>query len=175
MIDGVTGSDHGEPHLDAGHCHHLRQHPAGGNIPEAILLTFTIFQSLPATPYFKMIDIWLFFSMNLMVVSSQGKKEVTELWQVVCLIFHTYLEYVVQTVEKSEKRYQLSPFPKRYSCFRLTQISKLQHPSCAQSDLNFCPHTHSFVKLSVPMSTEDRRSRQCMSQCPMTVPGALCV
>ena len=29
-----------------------------------------IFQSLPATPYFKMIDIWLFFSMNLMVVST---------------------------------------------------------------------------------------------------------
>ena len=26
-------------------------------------------QSLPATPYFKMIDIWLFFTMNLMVVS----------------------------------------------------------------------------------------------------------
>jgi len=51
-------------------------------------ISASIQQSLPATPYFKMIDIWLFFSMNLMVV---------------CLIFHTYLEYVVQTVEKSEK------------------------------------------------------------------------
>ena len=32
--------------------------------------TMFIFQSLPATPYFKMIDIWLFFSMNLMVGSN---------------------------------------------------------------------------------------------------------
>jgi len=56
-------------------------------------ISASIQQSLPATPYFKMIDIWLFFSMNLMVV---------------CLIFHTYLEYVVQTVEKNEKRSTMS-------------------------------------------------------------------
>ena len=45
----------------------------------------SIFQTLPATPYFKMIDIWLFFSMNLMVIS---------------LIFHTYLQYVVKKEKK---------------------------------------------------------------------------
>ena len=112
-------------------------------IPEAIQLNFTIFQSLPATPYFKMIDIWLFFSMNLMVVSSQGKKEVKELWQVVCLIFHTYLEYVVQTVEKSEKRYQLSLFPKRYSSFRLkSQNCSIRHV-LSQIYTSVPTHTHS--------------------------------
>ena len=41
--NGVTGPDHGEPHLDAGHCYHFRQHPAGGKIPETILLESTIF------------------------------------------------------------------------------------------------------------------------------------
>ena len=84
---GVTGPDHGEPHLDAGHRHHLRQHPAGGRIPKISLPPSSqpavnsgrknnnpFFQSLPATPYFKMIDIWLFFSMNLMVVSDQIKR-----------------------------------------------------------------------------------------------------
>ena len=34
-----------------------------------------IFQSLPATPYFKMIDIWLFFSMNLMVGSNHRQSK----------------------------------------------------------------------------------------------------
>ena len=109
-------------------------------IPEAIQLNFTIFQSLPATPYFKMIDIWLFFSMNLMVVSSQGKKEVTELWQVVCLIFHTYLEYVVQTVEKSEKRYQLSFSPKDI----LVSASNLKTAAsvmCSVRSILLSPHT----------------------------------
>ena len=49
---------------------------------------------------------------------------------------------------------------------------------CAQPVLSLCPYFHSW--LSVPMmqsdlamSTEDRQSRQCMSQCPMTAPGAL--
>merc|ERR1719336_98494 len=56
-------------------------------ISHHVSLTFSL-QSLPATPYFKMIDIWLFFTMNLMVL---------------CLIFHTYLEYVIQTVEQREK------------------------------------------------------------------------
>ena len=37
-----------------------------------VSLTFSL-QSLPATPYFKMIDIWLFFTMNLMVVSDLEK------------------------------------------------------------------------------------------------------
>ena len=89
-------------------------------ISEIIQKYITIFQSLPATPYFKMIDIWLFFSMNLMVVSVKewfGRHSLL-LQQVVCLIFHTYLEYVIQTVEKNEQRYQLflsftfSPKPK---------------------------------------------------------------
>jgi len=56
-------------------------------------ISASIQQSLPATPYFKMIDIWLFFTMNLMVL---------------CLIFHTYLEYVIQTVEQREKRSTMS-------------------------------------------------------------------
>ena len=37
-------------------------------ISHLVAVTFSL-QSLPATPYFKMIDIWLFFTMNLMVVS----------------------------------------------------------------------------------------------------------
>ena len=79
-----------------------------------------------------------------MVVSSQGKKEVTELWQVVCLIFHTYLEYVVQTVEKSEKRYQLSLFPKRYSSFRLkSQNCSFRHV-LSQIYTSVPTHTHSW-------------------------------
>ena len=50
-----------------------------------------IFKTLPATPYFKMIDIWLFFSMNLMVLS---------------LIFHTYLENIVgKETDKQVIRY----------------------------------------------------------------------
>ena len=43
-------------------------------------------KTLPATPYFKMIDIWLFFTMNLMVLS---------------LIFHTYLENIVGREEEN--------------------------------------------------------------------------
>ena len=51
-----------------------------------------VIKTLPATPYFKMIDIWLFFSMNLMVLS---------------LIFHTYLENIVgKEAEKKDKRYR---------------------------------------------------------------------
>ena len=51
-------------------------------------ITASIQQTLPATPYFKMIDIWLFFSMNLMVIS---------------LIFHTYLQFVVKKETKDNE------------------------------------------------------------------------
>jgi hypothetical protein len=44
-------------------------------------ISASIQQSLPATPYYKMIDIWLFFSMNLMVYS---------------LSFHTYLQHIIK-------------------------------------------------------------------------------
>ena len=72
-------------------------------------------QSLPATPYFKMIDIWLFFTMNLMVVSNLGRtRSRKRLPQVLCLIFHTYLEYVIQTVEQREKRCQQDQITSRY-------------------------------------------------------------
>ena len=111
-------------------------------IPETIQLNFTIFQSLPATPYFKMIDIWLFFSMNLMVVSIQRKKEVTELWQVVCLIFHTYLEYVVQTVEKSEKRYVPTlPFPEKIFLFSLSNLKTAASVMSSVRPILVSPHT----------------------------------
>ena len=75
-------------------------------ISHPVSVTFFL-QSLPATPYFKMIDIWLFFTMNLMVVSNLGRtRSRKRLPQVLCLIFHTYLEYVIQTVEQREKRCQ---------------------------------------------------------------------
>ena len=54
-------------------------------------ITASIQMTLPATPYFKMIDIWLFFSMNLMVMA---------------LIFHTYLEHVVGK-ENKDSRYTI--------------------------------------------------------------------
>ena len=55
-------------------------------------------------------------------------------------------------------------------------------PQCAQPDLYFCPYILPSVcgcqcewcNISdLAMSTEARQSRQCMSQCPMIVPGAL--
>ena len=49
-----------------------------------------LFQTLPATLYFKMIDIWLVFSMNLMVLSH---------------IFHIYLEHVVGKESKDISRF----------------------------------------------------------------------
>ena len=77
-------------------------------------------QSLPATPYFKMIDIWLFFTMNLMVVSHL-KRTISRkrLPQVLCLIFHTYLEYVIQTVEQREKRCQQHYLSPNFANFRI--------------------------------------------------------
>ena len=44
-------------------------------------ISASIQQSLPATPYYKMIDVWLFFSMNLMVYS---------------LSFHTFLQHTIK-------------------------------------------------------------------------------
>ena len=79
-------------------------------ISHPVSVTFFL-QSLPATPYFKMIDIWLFFTMNLMVVSHlERTRSRKQLLQVLCLIFHTYLEYVIQTVEQREKRCQQDYF-----------------------------------------------------------------
>ena len=49
---------------------------------------------------------------------------------------------------------------------------------CAQPVLSLCPYFHSWLSLSMMQSdlatsTAARQSRQCMSRCPMTVPGAL--
>ena len=77
-----------------------------------------------------------------MVVSSQRKKDVTELWQVVCLIFHTYLEYVVQTVEKSEKRYVPTlPFPEKIFLFSLSNLKTAASVMSSVRPILVSPHT----------------------------------
>ena len=50
-------------------------------------ISASIHQTLPATPYYKMIDVWLFFSMNLMVYS---------------ITFHTFLEQMIKKEEANE-------------------------------------------------------------------------
>ena len=55
-------------------------------------ISASIQQSLPATPYYKMIDIWLFFSMNLMVYS---------------LTFHTYLQQIIKKNAVSDSNAKL--------------------------------------------------------------------
>ena len=192
MIDGVAGPDHGEPHLDAGHRHHLRQHPAGGQIISETK-SCTIFQSLPATPYFKMIDIWLFFSMNLMVVSSQRKMWMSQNSDVgrLCVLSSTP---TWNTSSKQWRRMRRGTNQLNLRCLRylftpkdiLLSLKQSQEAKKAASVIAF-RHLLSQIYTSVPtytqsvlmmesdlaISTEDRQSRQCISQCPMTVPGAL--
>ena len=43
--------------------------------------------TLPATPYLKMIDIWLFVAMNMMVY---------------LLVYHTFLEYITKKDDKKD-------------------------------------------------------------------------
>ena len=57
-------------------------------------ITAAIQLTLPATPYFKLIDVWLFFSMNLMVLS---------------LVFHTYLEHVVDRERRGQQHVTPDP------------------------------------------------------------------
>ena len=91
-----------------------------------------------------------------------------QLLQVLCLIFHTYLEYVIQTVEQREKRCQQDKTTLDQilitSVFKSTEyyVHKKSSGVCLEHD----------AKLDLVTSTEDRQSRQSMSRCLVIAQGA---
>ena len=91
--DKLPRQGDGVSYFDAGDSHHLNKHSAGERNIKTKTNTdkgfFRIFhhikvtKGLPSTPYYKMIDYWLLFTMNIMVYT---------------LAFHTFLQ--VQDTER---------------------------------------------------------------------------